>query len=195
MFIKCPECCGEVTESSQLCPFCGHLLISSGGAGSEVNACDPSQNSAGGENAAPPPKKSGQHEASDDSANNPHAGPSCAEPVKLGLAIRLKSLMGNVAGFMFFFLLGPPFFNLVRPFIRYDYEGCLRDYLMMAPFIGIYLFETVFLSKAEIEACRRYEEERNGLEKFLIWITIFFAGTIVYIFTIAGIFILLFGRR
>ena len=195
MFIKCPECCGEIAEGSDQCLLCGHILTPPGGAGAEVNAGARSQNSAGGENAATPVKrsafqKSGQSQASDDSANYPY---TCGETGKLDPAIKRKSLTGNAIGFILFFMLCAPAYNFLRPYIRYEYEGYLSIFLMMTPFIGAYLFNDVFLSRAEVEACRRHEEGKSDLQKISGGIIIFFIAAIVCILIIAGILILLFG--
>jgi hypothetical protein len=198
MFIKCPECCGEIAEGSVQCLLCGHILTPPGGAGPEVNAGAPFQNSAAVENASPPPKrsafqKSGQSDAPDGRVNSLYAGGSCGEPGKLDPSIRRRSLTGNAIGFMLFFMLGAPAYNLLRPYVRYEYEGYLSIFLMMTPFIGAYLFNDVFLSRAEVEACRRREEEKSDLQKISGGIIIFFIAAIVCIFIIAGILILLFG--
>lgn len=198
MFIKCPECSGEVTEGSELCPLCGHILTHSGGASCEVNAVIPSQNSAVGENASPPTKKSafqksGQSQASPYSADSPYAGGRFGESGKLDPAIKRKSLTGNAIGFILFFMLCAPAYNFLRPYVRYEYEGYLSIFLMMTPFIGAYLFNNMFLSRAEVEACKRHEEEKSGLQKISGGIIIFFIAAIVLIFIIAGILILLFG--
>ena len=198
MFIKCPECCDEIAEGSDQCLLCGHILTPPGGAGAEVNAGARSQNSAGAENVAPTPKrsafqKSGQSDAPDGRVNSLYAGGSCGEPGKLDPSIRRRSLTGNAIGFMFFLLLCAPIYNFVRPLIRYDYEGYLSIFLMMTPFIGAYLFNNVFLSRAEVEACRRHEEGKSDLQKISGGIIIFFIAAIICILIIAGILILLFG--
>ncbi len=200
MFIKCPECNGEAIEGSQLCPLCGGILTPrvGGAAGSEADAGGPVQNSAPSENAAPPPKKSAFQKSGQSGASNHYADPGYeggqyGVPGKLDPSIRRRSLTGNAIGFMLFFMLGAPFYNLVRPYIRYDYEGYLSIFLMMTPFIGAYLFNDMFLSRAEVEACKRHEEEKSGLQKVSGGIIIFFIAAVAFLFIIAGILILLFG--
>ncbi len=134
MFIKCPECNGEVIEGSQLCPLCGGILAPRDGgfgAGSEADAGGPVQNSALAEITAPPPKKSAFHKSGQSGASNYYADPGYeggqyGAPGKLDPSIRRRSLTGNAIGFILFFMLGAPFYNLVRPYIRYDYEGIYR---------------------------------------------------------------------
>ena len=188
MFMICPECRGEIAEGSDICPLCGREIKPENQPGLSSKDGGSTNFPAAG-NGAPPPKKSAF--TKNDQAQEPGGAWQGSRTGDPGPAIKRKTLLGNFIGFMVFSFLNSPIFNYLQTFVSYERRGLLSIAAMMTPFVGAYLFNNIFLSRAEIEFCRRREEEKNGWQKVSTEFIAYFLTGIICIFVMAGILIIL----